>query len=265
MELDDWVTCLGPKVAGTVNLDDAFWSTDLDFFITLSSVSGIAGRLAQSNYAAGNCFQDAFVHERNGKTRTRYFTINIGAVAGSNSIASMTATQSQRELLELAGMTFTELFQVLQYAMDPSNAGPDGCGQSAMGFDRNSLLSQDYFALANPFFSMLPYTETTGTESTQGANPTRNVETALRNATSMEEAAGIMAEAIGEKLVAFINRDIKDISFDQPLSFLGMDSLISIELRNWSKQPWTDPPWKRELLTQLKWCAHSVSPSKRRS
>lgn len=231
MALDDWKAALGPKVSGTINLDNTFSSDELDFFIVLTSVSGVAGRLAQSNYAAANNFQDAYMHERNGQTTTRYFAISLGAVAGSNSITSMTASRAQKELIESASMSFTELDQILQYAMD-LRTDPT-CAQSAMGFDRQTLLEQDAHAHANPFFSKLPYLEAANNTSKQDSGNTRDVGSALRYAASMDEAAEVISQAIGEKLVAFINRDIEDISFNMPLSSFGIDSLISIELKNW--------------------------------
>lgn len=257
MEVEDWQQSLGPKVTGTVNLDEVFWSAELDFFITLASISGIAGRLAQSNYAAGNCFQDAYIHERNGKTQTRYWTINVGAVAGSNSITSMQASTAQKLLLESASMSFTELFQTLQYVMDPATAS-HGTAQSAMGFDRNSLLSQDHIAAASPFFSMLPYTDTAASDGKQGGNSARDLGAALRNSASVDEAAEVIAQAIGAKLVGFINQDIEDISFDQPLSTFGIDSLISIELKNWIMRTFSVTLQASELngpasVTDLSW------------
>ncbi|KAI8175177.1 hypothetical protein K4K51_007770 [Colletotrichum sp. SAR 10_75] len=37
---------------------------DLDFFILLSSVSGVIGNSAQGNYCAGNTFEDVLAHHR---------------------------------------------------------------------------------------------------------------------------------------------------------------------------------------------------------
>lgn len=231
MALDDWKATLGPKVTGTMNLDNTFSSSHLDFFIVLTSISGVAGRLAQSNYSAANNFQDAYMHERNGQTNTRYFAISLGAVAGSNSITSMTASRAQKELMESASMSFAELDQILQYAMDLRTTPT--CAQSAMGFDRHTLLDQDPYAHANPFFSMLPYLESANTASKQNPGATRDVGSALRHVASMDEAVEVISQAMGDKLVAFINRDIEDINFKMPLSSFGIDSLISIELKNW--------------------------------
>lgn len=87
MTLEDWVAPLGPKVFGTINLDKFFASPNLEFFICLSSVSGIMGRAAQSNYAAGNCFQDAFAQAHVGHPHTQYISIDVGAIRGSESVA----------------------------------------------------------------------------------------------------------------------------------------------------------------------------------
>ncbi|KAL4982660.1 KR domain-containing protein [Aspergillus falconensis] len=54
-----WATTLRSKVQSTQNLH-ALLPPDLDFFIILSSLTGIAGTVSEANYAAGNTFQGAF-------------------------------------------------------------------------------------------------------------------------------------------------------------------------------------------------------------
>jgi acyl carrier protein len=233
MNFEDWSIPHGPKVTGTLNLDDAFSSPNLDFFITLSSVSGIMGQAAQSNYAAGNCFQDAYIQQRNGKTRTRYFTLNVGAIPDSESIASMTEVNVQQDLITEFGMSFDELYRTLQYAMDPSTALGDSA-QSIMGFNRQSIFaSRDEFAQKNPFFSMLPYTQDEVEDNSGGSATKRDTEQLLRNAKSFDDAVTVISEAIVERFVTFLNLSIEDVSLDQPLALIGMDSLVSIELKNW--------------------------------
>jgi len=56
---------LAPKVAGTVNLDQASADVDLDFFVLFSSVSGALGNVGQADYAAANGFMDHFAAYRN--------------------------------------------------------------------------------------------------------------------------------------------------------------------------------------------------------
>lgn len=232
MNSEDWRTPLGPKVAGTFNLDDAFSSADLDFFITLSSVSGIMGRPGQSNYSAGNCFQDAYIQQRNAESSAGYFTLNIGAITDSESITSMTELNAQQDLITEFGMTFDELYRTLQYAMDPNTTLGDSA-QSIMGFNRQSIFaSHDEFAQKNPFFSMLPYSQNE-VEEDSGTVSKRDIETLLRNAQSIEEAAAAICEAIVDRFITFLNLSPEDVSLDQPLAQIGMDSLVSIELKNW--------------------------------
>ena len=55
---------LAPKVYGTINLDLATSSENLDFFVLFSSIAGIFGNPGQSDYAYGNHFLDSFAETR---------------------------------------------------------------------------------------------------------------------------------------------------------------------------------------------------------
>jgi acyl transferase domain-containing protein/NADPH:quinone reductase-like Zn-dependent oxidoreductase/acyl carrier protein len=57
---------LGPKVAGAWNLHAASLDLPLDFFICYSSASAILGSPGQSAHAAANSYLDALVHHRRG-------------------------------------------------------------------------------------------------------------------------------------------------------------------------------------------------------
>jgi polyketide synthase PksL len=52
------------KVFGTVNLDEALKSENLDFFVLFSSIAGVTGNLGQCDYAYANQFLDAFAESR---------------------------------------------------------------------------------------------------------------------------------------------------------------------------------------------------------
>lgn len=53
-----------PKLAGTVNLDEATREVPLDFFMLCSSVASVFGNAGQSVYGAANAFLDAFAEQR---------------------------------------------------------------------------------------------------------------------------------------------------------------------------------------------------------
>ncbi|KAH9222301.1 hypothetical protein DL95DRAFT_508189 [Leptodontidium sp. 2 PMI_412] len=63
MSYDDWVAAIDPKIAGSWNLHKLL-PDNLEFFIMLSSTSGIVGNPGQANYAAGNTFQNGLAHYR---------------------------------------------------------------------------------------------------------------------------------------------------------------------------------------------------------
>ena len=67
MKFSEWEQCVRPRVQGTWNLHQATSSADLDFFLLLSSICGITGQPAQSNYNSANTFLDAFVNYRHGQ------------------------------------------------------------------------------------------------------------------------------------------------------------------------------------------------------
>ncbi|CAJ2500260.1 Uu.00g031130.m01.CDS01 [Anthostomella pinea] len=60
----DWMDVSSPKVQGTWNLARALQGHNLDFFVLLSSFTGVNGLQGQANYASANTFLDAFVQTR---------------------------------------------------------------------------------------------------------------------------------------------------------------------------------------------------------
>ncbi|MCY1047775.1 SDR family NAD(P)-dependent oxidoreductase [Corallococcus sp. bb12-1] len=63
-EKEQWAAVLGPKVHGTLHLDEASRHLPLDFFALFSSTAAITGNVGQSDYAFANAFLDAFAVER---------------------------------------------------------------------------------------------------------------------------------------------------------------------------------------------------------
>lgn len=53
-----------PKIQGTIALDEATASDDLDCFVLFSSLSALTGNVGQADYATANAFMDAFAKKR---------------------------------------------------------------------------------------------------------------------------------------------------------------------------------------------------------
>lgn len=79
MSLQDYNDVMKPKVDGIWNLHNQLSKTDLDFFIMLSSVVGVAGDPSQAAYVSASVFQDAFAEFRNGQGLPAV-TLDLGKV-----------------------------------------------------------------------------------------------------------------------------------------------------------------------------------------
>ncbi|HEU5133665.1 MAG TPA: SDR family NAD(P)-dependent oxidoreductase [Steroidobacteraceae bacterium] len=62
---EEFAGVLAPKVAGTINLDEASRDFDLDFLALFSAGAAVHGNAGQADYAAANGFMDQFAGVRN--------------------------------------------------------------------------------------------------------------------------------------------------------------------------------------------------------
>lgn len=86
MTYDKWLEATQPKIKGTWNLHRCL-PQELDFFIVLSSMSGIIGNAGQANYAAGNTYEDAVAHYRRARGLAAT-TLNVGLVTDASHFAA---------------------------------------------------------------------------------------------------------------------------------------------------------------------------------
>ncbi|ROW09729.1 hypothetical protein VMCG_02438 [Cytospora schulzeri] len=235
MQLEDWLTALKPKVWGTLNIHKALCSPEqTDFFIMLSSVSSIIGATSQSNYNAGNAFQDAFAHAQNHiSSHTKYVTINVGAIEGSDQI-KLALNQNSDIARAIGYVSFEELVAALEYAMG-SQALIDEAKQCIMSFDRDSMeYTMGETALRDHLFDHVPSRrkqERNSNNSSTKQQPTSAAQ-AIERVESVQDAENIVKQALLDKFAAFIGHEVPA---DQPVVQLGLDSLVSIEIKNWVK------------------------------
>ncbi|KAG0645551.1 Highly reducing polyketide synthase [Hyphodiscus hymeniophilus] len=234
MTYEDYMTALRPKVHGTRNLDDSFGQPYLDFFIMLSSITGMVGKSGQANYATGNTFQDAFAHDQSRhKAHTRYISLDLGAVAGSNAISSLPLMQ--QELLSresVMQMKFEELFKVLEYSMG-AQASKDNSVQTVLGIDRQMMEAvQDTATLSNPLFSHLPYMVNDGSPLGK-TDDTVDIAQSIKAVQTFDDADALILQEMAKKLARLTGTSIEESNMDSSIADLGLDSLIAIELKNW--------------------------------
>lgn len=211
---------LEPKANGAWNLHTLFGDS-LDAFVLFSSIAGTVCSPGQANYAAGNAFLDGFARFRRSKGMT---AVSIGW--GPWDAEGMAADSTVKQQLESRGMrplvprtAFDLLERVLKSGAIHINL---------MDVDWNRMLGQ--FPGGVPRF--LADHQTSGGEANAGRG---NRDQALCGALAQSSEADRLAQitrVIAETLAAVVGKDADVIDPEEPLSSLGLDSLMGVELRS---------------------------------
>jgi acyl transferase domain-containing protein/acyl carrier protein len=203
----------GPKVAGAWNLHQRSLRLDLDFFVCFSSAASLIGSRGQANYAAANAYIDALMHHRHALGLPG-LSINWSAWSGGG----MAETAAQR-------MTSMGV-----HLIDP-RAGLETLGRllasdaaqiGVIPADWSKLLPS-MFDQPPPFFSKLAVATSAKREGI----------IQLLEKTPHESRRERLETHIRDLVVSVMGRNAFE-STDNDASFfeLGMDSLMSLDLRN---------------------------------
>lgn len=246
MTSEAWNASLRPKVAGTWSLHRML-PDDLDFFVMLSSVSGIIGSPGQSNYGAGNTFQDALARYRVRQGR-KAVSLDFSLMAGHGyAVENRDAAVQFIKTRLVAEMTQPEIMAILNMVCDRDFAADEEHAQIVMGLELPADMAArglDANWLNEPLFSLLhqmPLASDTnstvaGIGGVQSTADEQDVLSLVTGAASLVEAGNVVAIALADKLCRVLSLDRASYSFEQPLHAYGVDSLIAVEVRNWFQQ-----------------------------
>lgn len=252
MKYEHWQTAVQPKVEGTWNLHEALQTQaePLDFFFLFSSISGITGQWGQANYASGNAFLDAFVQYRH-SLGLPASTIDIGVVEdvgylsqNSAILESLKATSAhtlhEQDLLDSLQLMFHRSYP---HSSTPISNGYVNRSHIAIGMRSTLPLSAPNNRVTwkkDP--RMAVYRNLEDHDSSTGTATSEDLAHFLRDVSSnpasleIPESKEFLATEIGTTLFSFMMRNDESIDLSASLTALGVDSLVSIELRNWFKQ-----------------------------
>lgn len=235
MTYEDWQTAVRPKVQGTWNLHQ-YLPRDMDFFVMLSSATGLLGNRSQGNYAAGNTYQDALARHRilNNLPAT---SIDLGTVLSVGYVAehreNMTTLANILEYIREE-----EIHALVEYVIDPRNKSEEGpersqlvtCLTTAEHLRQRGLPPLTY--LGYPLFTHLNTTLISHRYS-KDDDPAQQAVMALPYANSKDEAIDIVRDAIRNKLASLLAIPLDNINPDKSVSSNGVDSLVAMEFRTW--------------------------------
>lgn len=218
-----------PKMHGSFNLAQLL-PNELDFFIMLSSVTGIIGNRGQGNYTAGGCFQDAFAHHLRSQD-IKASTIDLASVKGVGYAARRFGDGAA--VKEVDFMIPEEVHDLIKFHITSSNS--QNC-QTIAGLISSATFTarniQEPAFMSNPLFCHLRATQGP-TKVNREVQVVSSVEALLTTAESMKAAGSIVTQAIAEKMSSMMSLAAADVDTSQSLSMYGVDSLVAVGLRSW--------------------------------
>ncbi|KAK6860906.1 hypothetical protein PG995_004542 [Apiospora arundinis] len=234
----DYRTVVDAKVQATWNLHELVPGAALEFFIMLSSISGVGGNMGQANYSAGGTFQDALAKYRS-SLGLPAVSIDLGAVKGVGVLAHAenAAVAAQLEKAGLRALDESEVLRLIESAIRfPTRTAQSS--QIITGMPPSFVRSTaPTFWNRDPRWAPLEVMGGEGEDGTlQGAGVKGSVayaRAALAAAKTTEEAHAVVLETMVAKLAKEFDRSKCDIAPSLALTEIGVDSLTSVELRNW--------------------------------
>jgi acyl carrier protein len=207
----------------------------------------------QSNYTAGNTFLDAFVQYRHSLSPP-CSTVNIGVMEDVGYLPDHPEKLDMYHATSLHTLRERQLLDAIQLMLIRSQ--PAACSRSSSAFvnrgqlglgirsmlplsapNNRTIWKRDarFLAYRNLGYDM---------QTTYTAAPTDDgdaLKSFLRDARSnisilqTSESVEFLAQAIGKTLLGFMLLD-EEPDLEMSVTALGMDSLVTIELRNWIRQ-----------------------------
>ena len=224
-----------PKVLGSMNLDRIFHNVDLDFFVLLSSANCIIGNVGQANYAAANMGMVGVAAHRR-KRGLRSSTANVGAIIGvgyiTESASRLDLTVANTHLIHLNEEDFHQIFaEVLEAGYQDSPAGPEiTTGILEVSPDEPNMpkwFSEPKFA------RLILHSAASGDDKKERMNDT-SIQESLQACKSEQDVFQVVKQAFAAQLRKTLQiSSADDDIMNMRSSDLGLDSLISVDIRSW--------------------------------
>ena len=236
MTFPKWQAAIRPKVDGSLNLHNYF--ANLDFFVMLSSATGVLGNSSQANYASGGTFQDALARHRtsNGLPAVSIdlgMVKSVGYVSETAGVAERLARIGYRpleedEVLRIIAAAVRDPLRELQASQIITGLAPFAHADDILWRQEPRFQGLKLNALASSHANKA--NQNGNNNKKDGAS---SFKASLAGCASLDAAAALTTAAIIAKLAEMFMIPETQIDKSKPMSEYGVDSLVAVELRNW--------------------------------
>ncbi|KAI1739761.1 hypothetical protein F4680DRAFT_466265 [Xylaria scruposa] len=236
-----WTCTVQSKVQASWNLHHLLPS-DMDFFILLSSVAGIYGPVAQSNYTAGCAFQDSLARWRTAAGFPKSVSLDLGWMRTIGIIAETKDPRRHQAYLDgFPPIEAGDFFAILEHYLDPEIPRLDEAQSQLLigAIHPAHFLARGEVPIrlvSRPLFAGFSFKSTRQKESGTDSDAQEDVETLFAQAKSKEDRLAIVISAFKKKLARALWIEAEEIDTRRGLSNYGVDSLMAVELRSWIRR-----------------------------
>jgi NADPH:quinone reductase-like Zn-dependent oxidoreductase len=215
-------TVFAPKVVGSLNLHDLTCDDPLDFFVLFSSFASLAGSAGQANHAAANAFMDALAAARR-RRGLPAVSINWGpwseaGAAVRHGVIERGAARGLHALSPDEGFATLELIM----AAEAEQVG-------VANIDWEAFLGKQ---AVPAFFEALHRPQAAATAMVGEDDRESSEFIAQLDASPPAMRRGEVLRFVRAQVVRLLGLSGVDVETDRPLSEMGLDSLLAVEIRN---------------------------------
>ncbi|WP_422315661.1 SDR family NAD(P)-dependent oxidoreductase [Roseiarcus sp.] len=216
---------LRPKISGAENLERLTLDLDLDYFVLFSSVTTVIGNPGQGAYVAANGYLEGLARRRR-SVGLPALAIAWGAIEDAGVLARPTATREA--IAARAGVRGIKARAALDLMGDALafEGGPSGDGVVVIADMNWSTSRSNLKGLISPTYGrLLNMLEPDETLSRADVDLRE-----LIQRMPPESARRAVGDVVIEELARILRLPREDVSRSKPLSEIGLDSLMAVEL-----------------------------------
>jgi NAD(P)-dependent dehydrogenase (short-subunit alcohol dehydrogenase family) len=223
---DRMTAVMGPKAAGAWHLHRLTRGLPLDFFVLFSSCSSILGLPGQANYDCANAFLDGLAWYRRSQGLPAA-SINWGYLGEVGYAAARSHLAARFANIGVPSISPSTAVDALGQILESTSTQV-----SVLNIDWATFLDQSPSCAASPRFAGFAAAGDRRGEAGIGRGGTSNLLAAVASLPQTEAAAAVEL-ALRDQIARVTGVSPARLDVQTPLTDLGFDSLMAVELRNW--------------------------------